>query len=92
MPRYPAPRYNCKGGSQHLIRALDRGYIDSRRREVTSKMVKVSIEVRSGAARFDEVVWAESIERATNLLKGSYPASEVRAPRRWWPCVPSIKI
>jgi hypothetical protein len=37
-------------------------------------MVKVSIEVRSGASRFDMAVWAERIERAVNLVGGSHPA------------------
>jgi hypothetical protein len=41
-------------------------------------MVKVSIEVRSGAARFDVAVWAESIERAVNLVRGRYPAYDAR--------------
>jgi hypothetical protein len=41
-------------------------------------MVKVSIEVRSGAARFDVGVQAESIQRAVDLVKGSYSASDVK--------------
>jgi hypothetical protein len=36
-------------------------------------MVKVSIEVRSGAARFCVLVQAESIERALSLVAARYP-------------------
>jgi hypothetical protein len=32
-------------------------------------MVKISIEVRSGAARFNVAVQAESIQRAVSLVK-----------------------
>lgn len=42
-------------------------------------MVKVSIQVRSGAARFDVAVSAESVERAIDLVGGSYPGCDVRA-------------
>jgi hypothetical protein len=41
-------------------------------------MVKVSIEVRSGAARFDVAVQAESIQRAVDLVNGFYSASDVK--------------
>jgi hypothetical protein len=41
-------------------------------------MVKVSIEVRNGAARFRVTVQASSIQRAVNLVKGSYSASDVK--------------
>jgi len=41
-------------------------------------MVKISIEVRSGAARFDVGVQAESIQRAVDLVKGFYSASYVK--------------
>lgn len=40
-------------------------------------MVKVSIEVRSGSARFTVGVRAESVERAMNLV-GSRYSGEVR--------------
>jgi hypothetical protein len=36
-------------------------------------MVKVSIEVRSGTARFCVLVQAESIERAVSLVAARYP-------------------
>jgi hypothetical protein len=36
-------------------------------------MVKVSIEVSSGAARFSVAVQAESIERAVSLVAGRHP-------------------
>lgn len=42
-------------------------------------MVKVSIQVRSGAARFDVAISAESVERAIDLVGGSYPGCDVRA-------------
>jgi hypothetical protein len=41
-------------------------------------MVKVSMEVRSGAARFDVAVQAESIQRAVSLVRGRYPKGNVR--------------
>lgn len=41
-------------------------------------MVKVSIRVQSGAARFDVAVQAESVERAVRLVEGRYSASSVR--------------
>ena len=36
-------------------------------------MVKVSIEVRSGTARFDVAVRASSIQRALTMVEGWYP-------------------
>jgi hypothetical protein len=41
-------------------------------------MVKVSIEVRSGAACFDVAVRAESIERAVNFVKERYSKAYVQ--------------
>jgi hypothetical protein len=41
-------------------------------------MVKVSIEVRSGAARFDVAVQAESIQRAVSLVTERYPKGGVK--------------
>jgi hypothetical protein len=41
-------------------------------------MVKVSIEVRSGAARFDVAVQAESIQRAMSLVRGRFPKGNIR--------------
>ena len=41
-------------------------------------MVKVSIEVRSGTARFDVGVQAESIRRAMSLVRERYPEANVR--------------
>ena len=41
-------------------------------------MVRVSIEVSSGAARFGVKVQASSIQRAVRLVKGLHPASDVR--------------
>jgi hypothetical protein len=39
-------------------------------------MIRVSIEVRGGAAAFRVGVRASSIERAVSLAKGLYPASD----------------
>jgi hypothetical protein len=41
-------------------------------------MVKVSMEVRSGAARFDVGVQAESIQRAVSFVKQRYPKANVK--------------
>ena len=41
-------------------------------------MVKVSIEVRSGAASFRVGVRAESIERAVSLMERRFPARNVK--------------
>jgi len=41
-------------------------------------MVKVSIEIRSGAAHFDVAVQAESIQRAVSFVKERYPKGNVR--------------
>jgi hypothetical protein len=43
-----------------------------------SEMVKVSIEVRSGAARFRVGVRAESIERAVSLMEKRFPSRNVK--------------
>ena len=41
-------------------------------------MVKVSIEVRSGAARFEVAVRASSIQRALSMVEGWYPGGHHR--------------
>jgi hypothetical protein len=41
-------------------------------------MVKVSIEVRSGAARFDVGVQSESIQQAMSFVRERYPKGTVR--------------
>jgi hypothetical protein len=41
------------------------------------QVVRVSIEVRSGAARFRVGVRASSIRRAVGLVEGPYPAGDV---------------
>ncbi len=41
-------------------------------------MVKVSIEVRKGAVRFDVSVRARSMARALSLVEGWYPGGEYR--------------
>jgi hypothetical protein len=41
-------------------------------------VVKVSIEVRSGAARFEVAVRASSIQRALSIIEGWYPGGHHR--------------
>ncbi len=41
-------------------------------------MVKVSVQVSNGTARFSVAVRAESIQRAVSLVGGRYPGHEVR--------------
>jgi hypothetical protein len=41
-------------------------------------MIKVSVEVRSGAARFRVGVQAQSISRALSVVGARFPTSEVR--------------
>ena len=42
------------------------------------RMVKVSVEVRTGAARFRVGVQARSIRDALRMVEGRYPQGEVR--------------
>jgi hypothetical protein len=41
-------------------------------------VVKVSIEVRNGAARFSVAVRAESIRRAVSIVGDRYPGGDIR--------------
>jgi hypothetical protein len=41
-------------------------------------MIKVSMEVREGAALYRVAVQAESISRAVSLVKGRHPGRDVR--------------
>lgn len=41
-------------------------------------MIKVSVEVRSGTARFGVAVWARSIEDAVSLVQARYPSGKAR--------------
>jgi hypothetical protein len=41
-------------------------------------MVKVSIEIRSGAARFDVAVQAESVQQAVSFAQERYPKGSVK--------------
>ena len=41
-------------------------------------MIKVSVEVREGAALFRVAVKAESISRAVSIVKGRHPSRDVR--------------
>jgi hypothetical protein len=41
-------------------------------------LVKVTVEVRSGAARFRVSVQAPSIQRAVSLVRSSHPAGNVK--------------
>jgi hypothetical protein len=42
------------------------------------RMIKVSVEVRSGTARFGVSVQVESVRRALGMVGGRYPHGEVR--------------
>ena len=42
------------------------------------RIVKVSVEVRSGTARFRVGVHAQSIRKALSMVGGRYPQGEVR--------------
>jgi hypothetical protein len=42
------------------------------------KMVRISVEVRSGTSRFRIGVQAESIRKAFSMVGGRYPHGEVR--------------
>jgi hypothetical protein len=44
----------------------------------TQRMIKVSVEVRSGTARFRVSVQAQSIRRALGMVESRYPHGEVR--------------
>jgi hypothetical protein len=44
---------------------------------MAQQMVKVSVEVRSGTARFCVSVQAESIRKALGMVKARYPQGEV---------------
>lgn len=41
-------------------------------------MIRVSVEVFSGAASFRAAVWAEGIEQALSLTRTCYPGGEAR--------------
>ena len=53
-------------------------------------MVKVSIRVRKGAARFDVDVLADSAQQAVCLVKGRYPTSDVRVKTLTGPEILSV--
>jgi hypothetical protein len=57
-------------------------------------MIKVSVEVREGAALFRVAVQAESISQAVSIIKGRQPDRDVRVvfpidPERFFPKDPS---
>jgi hypothetical protein len=57
-------------------------------------MIKVSVEVREGAALFRVAVQAESISRAVSIVKGRHPGRDVRVvfpidPEGFFPKDPS---
>jgi hypothetical protein len=41
-------------------------------------MIKISVEVCSGTARFRAAVWAQSIERAVSLVSARYPGCQAK--------------
>jgi hypothetical protein len=45
---------------------------------MSQRIVKISVEVRSGTTRFRVGVQAESIRTALSVVGASYPTSEVR--------------
>jgi hypothetical protein len=45
---------------------------------IEQRMIKVSVEVRNGSARFRVSVQAENIRRALGMVGGRYPHGEVR--------------
>ena len=53
-----------------------------KKKEVEKKMVRVSVEVKSGTATFRVAVQAQSIERALHIVKSQNPTKEcsVRFP------------
>lgn len=40
-------------------------------------VIRISVEVRNGDACFLIAAWAESVERAVNMVKARYPGQEV---------------
>jgi hypothetical protein len=40
-------------------------------------VIRISVEVRNGDPCFQIAAWAESVERAVNLVKARYPGQEV---------------
>jgi hypothetical protein len=46
-------------------------------REKGSRMVRISVEVKSGATRFRVAVQAESIRRALEIVQGQNPGRDV---------------
>jgi hypothetical protein len=51
---------------------------ETRRTAMERQMVRISVEVRSGSARFRIGVQASSIREALGLVKGKYPRGVVR--------------
>jgi hypothetical protein len=48
------------------------------RRQKQKKLVRISVEVRSGVARFRVGVQARGIRKALSMVGGTYPHAEVR--------------
>src|SRR5215210_2588190 len=48
------------------------------RRNEVSQMVQVSVEVRSGSARFWVSVRAQSVQQAASIVAGRYPGMDVK--------------
>ena len=60
------------------------------------KMVRISVEVRSGSARFRVGVQAENIRKALGMVSGRYPRGVVRVvfpiePEGFFVNEPSVK-
>ena len=65
-------------GTQHNARSERGPDLAPSRWEVRRTMVKVSVEVRSGTARFRVGVQADSIRKALGMIGRRYPRGEVR--------------
>jgi len=62
-----------------MERARKRRQIGERGKAMERKTVRISVEVRSGTARFRVGVQAENIRKALSMVGGRYPNGVVRA-------------
>ena len=73
----------CQDPEEGLGEAQDKGLLANNKQQAkgnysVGSVVKVSVEVRNGAARFRVGVQASSIQNALNLVKGLYSAKDVK--------------
>ncbi len=70
-------RHLVRQRNEELLREVRALPLEGQLRKVKgNSMVKVSVEVRSGAARFRVGIQASSIRRAVSLAEGLYSASD----------------